>query len=142
MAQQLEEVSEVQRTEWLHDESGGSDCAGKGSSLRIITCREEDDADISRLLRRFELTADRVAVATVAFEGDIQEKDLWTVTPDEREALVWRRCFDDLPALGGEGHSSEGPERGIVVGDDDGGFLPSSALGHAATVSPTEPRGK
>jgi len=78
----------------------------------------------------------------VTFEGDIEEKDLWTTTPHEREAFVWRRRFDDLPALGGEGHSSECAERGIVVGDDDGGFVLSSGLGHPATVSPTEGEGK
>ena len=114
MTQQLEEVREVQRTEWLDDESRCSDRAGEGSSIRFVTCREQDDADVSRILGRFELAADRVTIATVTFECDIQEKDLGTVAPHTREAFVRRRRLDHPISVPPE-QAGDDDAHGVIV---------------------------
>ena len=135
VAKQLQQTRQIQRTERLDDERRRADRAREGSGFRIVACREEDHAYISRLRGSLELSAHRVPIARMAFECHVKKKNLGAVAPRECEALDGRRRFDHLPALGRERDSRERAERGVVVGNENRGLCAVGELDHQRRLS-------
>ena len=135
VAEQLQQTRQIQRTERLDDERRRADRAREGSAFGIVACREEDDADASRVGGGFELAAQRVPIARMAFECHVKKKNFGTMAPREREALGGSRCLDHLPALGRERDSRERAERGVVVGNENRGLCAVCELDHQRRLS-------
>ena len=141
--EQLEEIRQVQRTEWFDDEGRSSNGARKGSTFRIVARGEQNDADAPRIRSRFEFAADGVAIAALSLEVHVKQQDFRTMALGEGEAFIRCRRLDDRPALGRQSHPRGRTQAGVVISDEDRGVAAAMYRPHAnATVRPVERSGK